>query len=362
MLIGNLLFFLMMFAPQTWQSIKMPLVVLVVSLLVLYYIKNLRRKLNVNIITWFTLLLAFGVIWSFYGALKSNPGAADIFRVNVVWVVLYALFVFYLDSFEKFEKMVFTMVLATIAISLYNISIVLCAFHIIPDIYSVLKIDDPGNLIGVHEGFIQITGRNVGSLTFLGPFMLSSFILRPEYFRKVPDKLLKLAVVLSFIAILLAGRRALWVELMATPLLVFIFNIVMSDKKKSNISRKVAGIYLVMGIFLISLGYYLAAKIDWNFTDLYDRFSEVFVNKGDVRQLQSVALWNGFTESPILGSGFGIGVNEVVRDYDQPWNYELSYIQILYNTGLLGATLYFICLSMIYYWGYKSIKCKVGDK
>src|SRR6185369_2706648 len=159
MLIGNLLFFLMMFAPQTWQSIKMPLVVLVTSLLVLYYIKNLRSKLNVTLISWFMLLLAFGMIWSLFGVLKSNPGAVDLYRINVIWVVLYALFVFYLDSYEKFEKLIFTMVLATIAISLYNISIVLCAFNIIPDIYSALKIDDPDNLIGLHEGFIQITGR-----------------------------------------------------------------------------------------------------------------------------------------------------------------------------------------------------------
>ena len=132
--------------------------------------------MNFTVIVWFAILLSYGVIWNFIGAINGNPGLSDTFRLNVLWVILYALYVFYIDSIEKIHSLVITMVWATLAISIYNIAIVLSAVDIMPNVNIFLKIDDDlTSDIGIHAGFIQIVSNNIGSLTFLAPFVFSLY-------------------------------------------------------------------------------------------------------------------------------------------------------------------------------------------
>jgi hypothetical protein len=224
-IIGNILFFLMMFAPAAWQFIKIPLVIIAVALLLLHYKRNIRKKMNITVVVWFAILLSYGIIWSFIGAIRGNPGSSDAFRLNVIWVVLYALYVFYIDSIEKFNSLVNTMIWATLAISIYNIAILLSAFDIIPNVNIFLKIDDDlTSDIGIHAGFIQMVSNNIGSLTFLTPFLIALYAMKGRSLFGFSKILLLLSVILSIIAVLISGRRALWIELLATPFLILAVN------------------------------------------------------------------------------------------------------------------------------------------
>lgn len=362
MIFGNILYFLMLFAPRAWQFLKMPLVVVVVIMLAFYYIRNKRMQLNGVTIKWFTILVCFGIVWSLTGALKDNPGVFDFFRLNVIWVVLYALFVFYIDSMEKFRSLLTTMVYATIAISLYNIAIVLNALSSLPDLHSFLKIDaDLTSSLGIHEGYIQMQSHNLGSLTFLAPFVLSIFVMKPCYSEGISRKTLLTAVVLSIVTVIISGRRALWLEMMVTPLFILAFNYFAYDDRTSYIAKRTIKICAATIVLLVAIGSLLAINYDWQFGGFQERFTSAFVTE-DIRSEQAAALWNGFKESPILGSGFGIGVPEVVRNDEYPWMYELSYMLILYNTGLIGSILYAVCLGMIFYYGFRIIGKDQGDK
>ncbi|WP_408585759.1 hypothetical protein [Pseudomonas aeruginosa] len=62
---------------------------------------------------------------------------------------------------------------------------------------------------------------------------------------------------------------------------------------------------------------------------------------------QFISLWKGFTDSPLLGSGFG-GSVDVIRSEERPWMYELSYMQLLFNGGLLGFSLITGCIGFFY--------------
>ncbi|NNF40573.1 MAG: hypothetical protein HKN64_04275 [Woeseiaceae bacterium] len=41
-----------------------------------------------------------------------------------------------------------------------------------------------------------------------------------------------------------------------------------------------------------------------------------------------------------MGTGFGNGIAGYVRDQEHPWRVELTYIALLFQTGVLGITLY----------------------
>jgi len=358
MIIGQILFFLLMFAPRAWQSVKIPLVVLAVVLLVYHYVRHSRKKLNYIVMGWFAILLSFGFIWSLVGALNDNPGLLDLFRLNVIWVVLYALFVFYIDTLDKYNSLTKTMVWATIAISLYNFAIALSAFDYIPNINDLLQIDSEyTSHIGIHEGFLHLTSHNIGSLTFLAPFVWCLYAIRTHTDFGISRTLLLIAVISSIVAVLISGRRVLWLEMMVAPILLLTFSHFTSDK---GIARNIVKLYLVMFLFLIVAGYYSATTLEWNYSDMQEHFTSAFVSEEE-RKDQSIALWNGFLESPLVGSGFGRGVGDVVRDDAHPWNYELSYMLLLYNTGILGSVVYAFCLGQIYYFGIKQIKYDICD-
>jgi hypothetical protein len=354
--IGNILFFLMMFAPAGWQFIKIPLVIISVALLILHYMRSVRKKMSITVITWFAFLLSYGLVWNVIGAFRGNPGVTDTFRLNVIWVVLYAVYIFYIDSRDKFNSLVKTMVWATIAISIYNFAIVLSAFDILPDVNALLKVDDElTSAIGIHAGFIQLTSNNIGSLTFLVPFVLVLYVMKSGSLSGVSKIILKLSVILSIITVLVSGRRALWVEMLVTPFLILLINYFNSEKRSKRTTIKIIKFYSIAILLLVVSGSIMAYSLNWDVSLFIERFTAAF-ESGSVRHEQAAALFNGFTESPLSGPGFGVGVHDVVRSDLRPWTYELSYVLMLYNTGVLGTALYFVCIVIIYLFYFKYLK------
>ncbi|GAA1966068.1 hypothetical protein GCM10009817_02340 [Terrabacter lapilli] len=63
-----------------------------------------------------------------------------------------------------------------------------------------------------------------------------------------------------------------------------------------------------------------------------------------MRAEQFWQLWQGFSDSPFVGHGFGATVAQV-RDPLRPWAYELSYMDLLFTTGIVGGALYLFALS-----------------
>lgn len=366
MAIGIILFFTMMFAPQAWQFVKIPLVCISVVLLIVHNIIAVRKKISATVLVWFVILLSYGLTWSLIGALKGNIGALDCFRLNVIWAFLYLLFVLYIDSHDKFCSLVNTMVWATIAISIYNIAIVLSALGFIPNINEYLKVDsEVTSLIGIHSGFIQLTSINIGSLTFLAPFVLVLLIMDtrlPDTISSfvVSKKILLLSVLLSIVAVLISGRRVLYVEMLVIPFLVLVLNIYSAGENRKIRTKNIIVFYSITIVVLAACGWFLSNRFDWNINMFNERFVSAFESEG-VRHEQALALFNGFSEHPLIGVGFGEGVPDVIRSDERPWTYELSYSVILYTTGILGSTLYLVCILTIYYLLIRALKNRLSN-
>lgn len=56
-----------------------------------------------------------------------------------------------------------------------------------------------------------------------------------------------------------------------------------------------------------------------------------------LRETQAPKLWDAFKANPVLGDGLGAVVRpRYVRDPAAPWSYELTYLQLLFQMGVLG--------------------------
>ncbi|MDE1326966.1 hypothetical protein L9W97_17695, partial [Vibrio aestuarianus] len=96
---------------------------------------------------------------------------------------------------------------------------------------------------------------------------------------------------------------------------------------------------------------YFFYKIGLNLDTLWIYFSDGFdfdaTESSSLRKLQYVSLMDGWYESSIL-FGAGNGANaDVIRDVNMPWAYELTYVYILFTTGLVGVIFY----SFWFLWG-----------
>lgn len=360
MILGNLLFFLMLFAPRTYQFIKIPLVCLALLLIAADSTMRKYKPLDFKIVKWFYALLIFGALWSLLGMINGNPGTHDAFRLNFIWVCLYFVFVYFINEKSRFQGLIKTMVYAGIAIAIYNLTIIAQIFGYIPDMYSFLQIDE-GTLVGVFEGYSQLTSNNIGTLTFLAPFLISLSILSDgNHYYGLNKRLLLVSATLSVVAVLISGRRALWLEILFTPLLLSLFIVFRPDLQSKQLVAKIFKVYLFAALLLILAGFLLNRFYHWEFGNFADRLVSAF-GLDQERQDQLIALLKGFRESPFLGAGFGVGV-DVIRNYERPWIYELSYVQMLYNTGIVGIALYFYCYFIIYYHGFRTIVQKPHEK
>jgi hypothetical protein len=78
------------------------------------------------------------------------------------------------------------------------------------------------------------------------------------------------------------------------------------------------------------------------------------------RRDQLFALLRGWADAPLLGAGHGASAPGVVRAREMPWAYELSYVALLFQTGLLGFVAYASAVGWLMWMLVKVIR--VGDE
>jgi O-antigen ligase len=58
------------------------------------------------------------------------------------------------------------------------------------------------------------------------------------------------------------------------------------------------------------------------------------------RYIQIIELLKSFTQNPFIGVGFGKGIPTNIANAEKPWKYEVTYVLYLYQTGILGISLF----------------------
>lgn len=352
----SLLMLLVINVPTVHKELKIPVIFILVIIGIYKLIMN-RLSIDKNILTLAFISLFFSSIFIFNGVLHNNPGAIPSISVIIVWPILYILLIAtngYNNIFPTLEKV---FLISAYFIPLYGLYFLLGKANLIPSLLFINIF--PENVmggVGLYEGSIEVSILNLASVLFIAPYIFAKFLL----INNIKEKIVYgIALFLLLGITFLSGRRALLlVVLFSLPLIFFLATFIKNKNIKKiiffRISMLLPYIFILLFILLtIILSYY---EIDLNkmYYGILDglNFSSSDDPSTMARTEQFFSLMDGFSNSPILGNGFG-AVASVIRNSDMPWAYELSYVALLFHTGLVGLTIYLLLIGWIIIEGLK---------
>jgi len=317
-LLGLLLFTF----PKHFQIFKVILLVILFGIGVIE--TKGRIKTNKYIITWFLVYLFFAFTWSFYGIMNNNLGVIGAFRVEFIWT--FVLFFFTLFVLIEKKTIIKTIYWTSFFTSLVGIYMILQpVFGSLPFLNWI-----PFEPVQNISGLIRVSLPNVVFMSFLFPSLL--FLNTPK--TKIERIFYYITLTLSFLFILFSGRRI--VQIVAA---LFAIIFVYQNFKKINL-KILSSLVLLFLITLLLIHKDIFFFI--NFKLYYHMYIEklALVGTQEKRYIQMIALLKHFTQHPFIGVGFGKGIPNNIANHEEPWQYELTYFLYLYQTGLIGISIF----------------------
>jgi hypothetical protein len=289
-----------------------------------------------RLICFYLMVGIIGIVWAFVGLLNQETffvGVTDALRLYIIWSATFVLLYTLLRSQSSLQLIHTGLIVAGILISLMNFVGVLDQIShsgVVPESVS----EELNQRIGINEGYIQITSRNIASLFFLVPYLISMQVRADSVEAKSIST--KLSLVLCLILTVISGRRALLLVVAFTPFTILLISALSGNLRliKVGARRLFLGytIALAMGIGVVAIQPKFLPEL------LYVQHIQEAFSATDERTIQKPFLVEGFERSPIIGLGFGAAVG-YQRSAERPWIYELTYYQMLLQAGLLGVAI-----------------------
>ena len=336
---GCLLFLIIAF-PRILQIEK-----IVLCLLITFFSILIERQCLIShkMICFLRFWIPYVFITSAVGILYGNVGQGiyDFIKVNAINLGLYVIIISCISRSEHYETTMKVLTISLGYIAAYNLLLILGSYSGLN--LSWLQSWDATAGVGVHEGYSHIVSTNLSMTMFLFPLIL--FNLRVNSFKKiVSDKFAKIVLITTAIAMILSGRRMIWIVL-AVSLFVFFLKESKNPLKMIEYMIAVAVIAVVGISFLESRGIIsikgLIERFQFAFAAL-DEYGQV-----NARTSQSSQLIEGFMNHFFFGNGAGATIPGFYRNDNSPWMFELSYHLVLFQSGIVGAVFYFSSLLSI---------------
>jgi len=333
--ISGIFTFLLIFGaiviPRAYSNIKLIILVfLLVTVLINNYIRSSHYK-KTRILSFYVALALINLSPIVVGYISGNSIIAieDGLRLGIIFPIIFSvLWISLIDyKYENFidETLRFSAITLFILISLTIVQ----SYGLI-DIFSTGFIEENNLYVGFHDGFIQIVSHNIASLFFIVGYLLYKFLTN----RGVNSNYDKLVLYVILFISLISGRRALQYIIITSPILILATAYIFSET--NFIFKKLIKIYIFIGVLIIIFLIYAFSINLISYDSFIGRFADTFADDKGARISQMYALFGGFLESPILGAGIGSYVGIIRSDF--PWNYELTYFQLLFNYGFIATT------------------------
>ncbi len=304
----------------------------------------------------FLLSVCFGLLglaYSLYGLLVGAPGALRVLTVMVAYPLLFPLIACNYkanDSEALFKLFIF----ASWALVAVNVFYLLSGL-LWPDNYFIEYIKyiyEDYAIIDSSEEYFKYTIPNISSLVFLLPFCIAAFFLVERQGKKTE---LFFLVLMMLVLTVLSGRRALFVAAIVGPMALYLLTLGFGIQRKSKQVFVVKSLYVIaFSAFIAVFAYYFDF---WNFyyTQVGSIFDFVGSDSNVERALQFKYLTDGIVDKPFFGHGAGAAAG-YSRSFEQPWAYELSYVALVFQYGILGFMAYASGIALLFWGLCKSLK------
>ena len=366
------LLFLMIVLPMV-RSLVYVKTALFAFLLVLVVIQGIRGvHLYKGVVAWTVALSALSVIFGLRGLVLSAPGARQSIEVYALWPLVYLALLSGIRSVAPFQSLEKTIIFSTMFIALFLAVLIPSELHLIPEVPGVRLLFseselESGNYLGVYlqEGHVVIGFPGLYSCFFLVSFVMAAWIDRWRNSTRVwaGKRLLTVAMFLSLPLVILSGRRALQLVALITPFITLALGLFAPKTERLRLTKSFF-LTMILAVSILGLSFWFLSSAQLvTAQGLSDRFSTGFdfsvSNRSDSavgRIDQYLVLMDGWKEHPWIGNGLGAAAHRSVRSNDEPWSYELSYVDLLFQTGLLGMLAYLSGIAWIYWSGIKIIR------
>lgn len=361
--VGYLLFFLMLGFQgiAEMQLIKVLLLAILVFAILIKVSKTRELKIHNTIFNLTAFFVLVTLLFAANGALAGTPGAVAVIRVYAFWPLVYLLLIQEMTTLSIFKKLETTMFFALIFISIYGTNYILSMVGIIPLIYN-FNFASVESSYGLQEGFIKAESLGFNTLAFLIPFTLSTFMNNISNQIK-NSKLVIVSLLLGLLVVMLSGRRAILLVTIASPLFLLGLKVLARNYEAKKLLINLLKAIIPLSIAIIVLFLIVASYVEITPSGIIALFTAGFDFSSDhgasLRKEQFHALVNGWMENPLFGAGHGAATNVSIRNREMPWAYELYYLALLFQTGIIGFMLYFSGIAWIYATGIKIIKTDV---
>ena len=315
----------------------------VIALIVLLSLTTTKRMLIGKYSWYFTLLkIAYVILVICVGAFFHNSRVALIntIRVGIINSFIFlALVSIVRRQDDIIRKTLIVVILCNIYLGIYNLLLTIGSYAGLD--VSFLKLFDATSGVGFHTGYSHIISTNLSMSIMTFPLVL--FLINYEYLNEsVPKRVIVFSEIVCGLAMILSGRRVLWLCL-GISLMLFLV------KEINNLKRFIRNItifILVLAVFI-----YFADRTDIiSSQGVLSRFFNAFFSESGnktIRGIQSDYLLTGFWEHPLFGSGAGATIDGYIRSTTAPWSFELSYHVVLFQSGIVGGIIYFSGLCVI---------------
>jgi len=316
---------------------------------------------------WSLFLAAVSSFFVLLGFFHGTPGAANAAQVYVLWPLIYVVAIAGVMDFRILDGLRKTLIVASICIGLQGFLYLLTALNILPDnkLTNLLTFEWEAQSINLHEGYIGMQFPGLNSLPFLLPFIMASIVTRKGKSENsvVPQIPMWAALILGLATMLISGRRALILLTLLAPLFIWIFSSFQLPEAKRCTRKSLLRLTLVVIVALVIMMIGSSSIHEINLSGIVERISQGFDfrpnsldDSGPERREQYVALLHGWFENPLFGAGHGASAYRSIRSYERPWAYELFYLALLYQIGLVGFLCYAAGVGWIYWTGARIIK------
>ncbi|MFN2572495.1 MAG: hypothetical protein ABR537_12940 [Gemmatimonadales bacterium] len=340
--LGGLLFFLMLVVPAAYQPVKAALLALVLAAITVQALSRGGLPLHRTIVLWTLASIATGLFFMVRGVGRGAPGATEVGRVYALWPLVYTILIAGVANPGVVPTILRVLVVATIAIGLYGASYILHFVGLLPDaLYIPLA---QNQRIGFYGGFVEFNIDSLASLLFLIPFTISALMTWPSDESPISRRWLWIALIVGTSLAALSARRALLLVIALSPLFALMLRRLLPRAERRASRPLVLHFLVVGGLALTGLAIALHFLFGLRFGPMLDMFKRGFAFdsyvRGVERRDQILNLVSGWKQVPLLGTGHGGVGPGWPRSQETPWAYELSYLALLFHTGLLGFLIY----------------------
>lgn len=342
----GLFFLLMLVVPASLQLERgFFLIFILIGSIIVLLKSHTSWSISTPILHWLFFCTAYSVFSILLGVINDAQDAISLSTVYVFWPFLFVYFIGFVKTIERYIVLIKILIIGVFIGSISGILFIASSF------YSEIKILDPyfnlmDGRLGLYEDSIRFNLKNLATLIYGFPLLMSILILSVRSPLKMSVKwkaFCFLTLLLSLLVMLISGRRAfIVVGLASIPLSLVIMRIVGVARFHFGFIFKIFGtisILFCLALFVASI------NLDLKLSSLVDdflsgfNFSDASTASTSRRVEQFNALMEEWQNSPIIGFGHGSGAKSAPGDGAE-WEYELQYIALLFQTGILGILIY----------------------